>query len=235
MSFIRTIIAASFAALGFAVAASAQLTILNIPTAETQPKRTFSLEGDLITKPVRFVDGGYRSYGYRAVYGLDHKTDIGANFYLTHDDSGAAGELQFNAKRLVHRNEGRGTAASVGAIGFFPLRNDTPLRAHFLFYAVGSKELRRARGLRLTGGGYHVFRGGREFGTRTGAFVGAEQPIARRISFLADWTSGDNRFGYSAAGLSFTLTSRQYLTASYNFGNTGRGNNALSLYYGYTF
>ena len=104
-----------------------------------------------------------------------------------------------------------------------------------MVYVNGSKRVRQLYGLRVTTGAYHVFRGGSDFGARNGAMVGVEQPLTRRISFLADWSSGSNRFGYAAAGLNFTITDRQYLLGGYNFGNSGRGNNALSVFYGYTF
>ena len=101
--------------------ASSQVTIFNIPTADTQPKGTFTLEGDFISKPVRFSDGGFRSYGYRGVYGINHKTDFGSNFFYTRDASGSYGELQLHAKRMLYHHEGRGLAFSAGTLAFFPL------------------------------------------------------------------------------------------------------------------
>ena len=66
-----------------------------------------------------------------------------------------------------------------------------------MFYANASKKVSAFRGVRLTSGVYSVFGGGRGFGTKTGAMLGVEQPLTRRISLLADWYSGNNRLGYA--------------------------------------
>ena len=214
---------------------SAQMTIFNIPTTDTLPRASFYLEADFITKPVSYRKGGFQTYGYRAVYGLNHKTEVGANFYYTRDGGDAIGEMQFNAKRSLYRNEKRGVAISSGALMSLPLRSTRDARRFVMVYSNASKTVKPLNGLRVTGGVYTVFSNGRDFGTKTGAMVGIEQPIYKRISFLADWYSGKNRFGYSAAGLNYAITKRQFILAGYNFGNAGRGNNAFSAYYGYTF
>ena len=230
----RLVMIGGFVAVGLLTSA-AQATIFNIPSAETLPAQTFQLEGEFTSKPVRFRDGGYRTYGYRTVYGLNNKTDVGANFYFSQGADGPIGEMQFHAKRMLHRSERRGLAFSAGVLAYFPLRDSLGARAGALVYVNGSKTLKRAGGLRLTSGAYHIVRGDRGPDTRTGAMLGVEQPITERISLLADWSSGQNRFGYSGAGVNYQITPRQYLTGGYSFGNSGRGNNALSLSYGYTF
>ena len=75
----------------------------------------------------------------------------------------------------------------------------------------------------------------RDGGTKNGAILAYEQPLTGKLSFIADWYSGKNRFGYAAAGFGLTLTRRSSLYAGYNFGNSGRANNSLGLFYGYTF
>ncbi|MBP7475807.1 MAG: hypothetical protein KA810_11160, partial [Pyrinomonadaceae bacterium] len=56
---------------------SGQTTLFNIPTADTLQKGSWGVEGDFITKPVSYRDGGYQAYGYRVAYGLDNKTELG--------------------------------------------------------------------------------------------------------------------------------------------------------------
>ena len=74
-----------------------------------------------------------------------------------------------------------------------------------------------------------------DFGTRTGALVGLEQPITDKLTLLADWTSGKNRFGYSNIGFGYGIKKSQNLSVAYTFGNSGRGNNFLSVFYGFNF
>jgi hypothetical protein len=71
--------------------------------------------------------------------------------------------------------------------------------------------------------------------TRGGLLLGYEQPLHSKLTFVADWYSGYNSFGYAAAGLGITLPKESYLYAGYSFGNRGRGNNWLGIFFGRTF
>lgn len=213
---------------------SMQTTLFNIPTAETQPRGSWGLEGDFITKPEPYRDGGYQTYGYRVVYGLGHKTELGSNFYYTWDGSGSSAQAEFSLKQNVYHNERLGVSVSGGTVVFVPLRSAGGDKTAVMVYGNASKTLNSLNGMTLTGGVYTIF-GGRDFGTKTGAMVGLVQPIRNRISFVADWYTGNNRLGYASAGVNYNVTNRQYLTTGYSFGNSGRGNNAFAAYYGYTF
>ena len=125
--------------------------------------------------------------------------------------------------------------STAGAIVFVPLNKQTGNRPATLFYSNVSKGFNFARGIRFTGGVYKVLNVERNFGTKTGAIVGIEKTITRKLTFVTDWYSGKNRLGYSAAGLGYALTKKQFITAGYNFGNSGRANNAFSAFYGFTF
>jgi hypothetical protein len=52
---------------------------------------------------------------------------------------------------------------------------------------------------------------------------------------VTDWASGHNDFGYVTTGAGITLSDKQNIYAGYSFGNQGRGNNSLGVYYGYIF
>lgn len=216
-------------------AAFGQTTLFNIPTADTLQRGSWGLEGDFITKPVSYRDGGYQTYGYRVAYGLTNKTEIGSNFYLTYDGDKTSAQAEFSLKQNVYRNERLGVTVSGGAVAFVPLRARGTDKTSVMVYGVASKSIEPLNGLTVTGGAYHVFGGSDDFGDKTGAIVGVNQPIAGRLSFVADWFSGKNRLGYASAGLNFNVTKRQYLTTGYSFGNSGRGNNSFAAYYGITF
>ncbi|MGB2752230.1 MAG: hypothetical protein WBC19_09250 [Pyrinomonadaceae bacterium] len=221
----------------FAIAkmASAQMTIFNIPSTDTLEKKGVYFEADFVAKPVSYDKGGFQTYGYRVVYGLGHTTEIGANFYYTRDGGDSVAELQVNAKQTLFQNEKHGIAATAGFIASTPLRDTRGAKRYALIYSNVSKTIEQLKGLRVTGGVYTVVGGGDDFGTKTGAIVGVEQPITKRVSFLADWFSGKNRFGYASVGLNFAVTKKQFILLGYNFGNSGAGNNSLAVFYGYTF
>ncbi len=72
-------------------------------------------------------------------------------------------------------------------------------------------------------------------GQRGGVMIGYEQSLHRKVKFVTDWYSGNNRFGYVTPGLAFTTSKTSAFYAGYSIGNNGRKNNALFLYYGITF
>jgi len=212
----------------------AQSTVFNIPSANTLARGSWGFEADFITKPVSYRHDGYQTYGYRVVYGATNHSEVGANFYFTWDGTKSAAEMQLSLKQKVYQNEKHGVAISGGGIAFMPLRSTTA-RASVMIYSAASKTVAAMNGATFTGGVYHVFRGPTDSGTRTGAIAALVQPIDRRFSFVADWFSGNNRFGYATAGVNYNITKKQYLLTGYSFGNSGRGNNALQAYYGFTF
>jgi hypothetical protein len=104
-----------------------------------------------------------------------------------------------------------------------------------MFYANVSKTFKSAKGIRLTGGVYTIAGAEPDFGSKSGFTIGLEQPVTSKFTILADWSSGNNRFGYSTVGASYQVTKKQLLGVGYSFGNLGRGNNYLTAFYGFTF
>jgi hypothetical protein len=219
-----------------ACAISAQSTIFNVPSTDVMPEGRFLLELDFISKFDRYKNGGFQTYGYRTVYGFKRKIEVGANFFYTRGGREASPkEFQPNIKWQAFYSEKRGIAVSTGAQLFVPLNKSAGRRTFAMFYANGSKTIKKTKDTRLTGGFYTVVGAERDFGSKKGVILALEQPLFKRVSFVADWYSGNNRLGYSAAGFNIVLTNRQFLMLGYNFGNFGRGNNAFSAFYGYTF
>ena len=215
---------------------SAQSTLFNVPSTDTLPEGRFYIEADFIAKFAKYDKGGFQTYGYRTVYGVRKNLEVGANFFYTRDGSKtSAKEFQPNIKFQAYQNERYGVAVSTGAIAFVPLDKTAGTRTYAMLYANGSKTIKRTKGTRVTGGYYAVVGAERDFGTKRGVILGIEQPLRRKFSFIADWYSGNNRLGYSAAGLNYAITNRQFILVGYNFGNFGRGNNAFSAFYGFTF
>jgi hypothetical protein len=221
-----------------ALAASAvqsQTTIFNIPSADTLQRGSVNLEADFLAKPAKYSNGGFETMGYRVAFGASNSTEVGSNFYLTWNGSSTVADVEFSLKHRIYHSEKLGLSVSAGAVAFIPLRDRIGDRPSFMIYGNASKTVHSLNGMTATAGAYHVFRGLHDFGTRTGAMLGLVQPIKGRVSAVADWFSGRNRFGYVSAGLNIAVTKRQYLTAGYSFGNSGRGNNFLAIYYGIIF
>lgn len=217
------------------ICALAQSTIFNIPSTDIQAEKKFYVEADFIAHFDKYSKGGFQTYGYRAVYGVNRKFEAGVNFFYTRDGSTSSPkEIQFNAKYQPYSNEKHEVAVSVGGWSFTGLNRSSKRKTYGMVYANVSKRFPKLKGLRLTGGFYQMVAAERDFGAKRGWIVGVEQPIHGNLSFVGDWFSGDNKFGYAAAGLSYTH-GRHYFLLGYNWGNTGRGNNAFAAFYGVTF
>jgi hypothetical protein len=216
-------------------AITAQSTIFNIPSTDVMGEKRFYVEADFIAHFDKWEKGGFQSYGYRTVYGLRKKLEVGVNFFYTRNGQTSPKELQPNFKYKVFEKEKYGLAVAAGGQFFVPLNRSAGRRPFGMFYSNVSKSIKKTGGTRLTGGFYTVVGAERDFGTKNGALIGFEQPIYGKLSMTADWSSGKNRFGYATAGMIYSFTKRQFLQVGYNFGNSGRGNNALSAFYGFTY
>lgn len=223
-------------ALAGAAEASAQSTLFNIPSTDVVAKKKVYAEFDFISHLEPHDEGGFQAYIPRVVVGVGGNVEVGANVAFT--DALAPDqpvELQPNVKYRFYNNEENGVAASVGGILYTPIANRAGVDTFGLLYTTVSKKVKGTYGPRLTGGGYGLVGRANGNGSEGGAIVGYEQPLHAKVNFVADWLSGKNRFGYVTPGFSFTTSSRSALYVGYSIGNQGRKNNALFVYYGYTF
>jgi hypothetical protein len=104
-----------------------------------------------------------------------------------------------------------------------------------MIYSVSSKSLKGDHGPRLTAGAYALVGSFADGTTKKGLLLGYEQPLNKKISLVLDWSTGNNDYGYVVAGAGITLSPKSVLYVGYNIGNQGRGNNALGIYYGFSF
>jgi hypothetical protein len=110
-----------------------------------------------------------------------------------------------------------------------------------LVYGNVSKKFKE--GARITGGVWGSV--GVDSGNTGGALLGYEQPITPKVSFVADWFSGKNFWGYITPGISVTLPHNGLLNIGYSIGNNSYSDNAANgndthnraifVYYGITF
>ena len=214
--------------------ALAQSTIINAPSTGVEAPKKVYVEMDFLTNYAWQQQGSFQSYAPRVVVGVARNIEVGVNVAYTH----VAGqtqpiEIQPNVKWQFYSDERRGTAAAVGCILYTPITHRTGTNTLGLCYTVGSKKFNSRFGPRFTGGGYALLHANEK--TKAGAIIGYEQPLVKRVAFVIDWFSGDNRFGYVSPALSFTTSKTSNLTAGYTIANHGRGKNALFAYYGIQF
>lgn len=216
--------------------AMAQSTLVNVPSTDVVSQKKVYVEFDFVTNYAWERHGSFQSYVPRAVVGVGRDVEAGVNVAYTHV-SGVSQpiELQPNIKWRFYQSEKRGVAASLGCVLYAPITHRVGADTFGLCYTVFSKKVNSSYGPRFTGGSYFLI--GRDDGTgaKGGAIAGFEQPLHKRVSFVMDWFSGRNRFGYVTPGFSFATTQRSVLYSGYSIGNGGRRNNALFGFYGVTF
>lgn len=215
--------------------AVAQSTLFNVPSTDVVPEKRVYLEFDFFSHIQSHSNGGFQIYVPRAVFGVGKRIEVGVNVSAL--DALAPDQPTYispNMKWQFYSNESNGIAAAGGALLYTPVTHRAGADTYGFLYSVVSKKVKADYGPRLTGGAYALpgLRSG--LGTQGGAIVGYEQPVAKKVTFVADWFSGKNAFGYVTPGLSITLPKNSLLNIGYSIGNQGRGNNALFIYYGIT-
>jgi hypothetical protein len=178
-------------------------TIFNIPSTTTpwwrQKKGYF--EFDYLAQ-LPSPDGGFQFQTFvpRFVVGVTPALEAGVNIATTHvgDGGGNLAYFQPDAKFKFYANDDAGVAATAGLVWYVPMNHrDDGADTFGLIYGNVSKKIKSgSHGPRITGGlyvtgGYDQAEDGDE---QVGALLGYEQPITGKISFVADWFSGDNFF-----------------------------------------
>jgi hypothetical protein len=217
--------------------AAAQSTLFNIPSTDVVAKKKVYLEFDFISHLESHSNGGFQAYVPRAVVGVGKRTEVGVNAaFIDALAPDQPVELQPNIKHQFYQNEGNGVTVAAGGIMYLPIANRSGTDTFGMIYTVVSKQVKASHGPRLTGGAYGLVGRINGSGTNGGAIVGYEQPLAPgKVSFVTDWFSGRNRFGYVTPGFAITVSKTSLLYAGYSVGNQGRKNNGLFVYYGITF
>lgn len=214
---------------------AAQSTIFNVPSTDVQSPGKVYLEADFIMHYASYRDGGFQTYGPRVVVGLPGNTEVGVNVWYTRARPGQPIDIQPNFKWRFYENEKLGLAFAAGVVVSTPITRRSQGSTYGQVYAVGSKTFPGTYGPRVTFGGYRLV-GSFDDGTdKSGVILGLEQPVTRKVSFVTDWYSGNNDYGYVIAGAGITLSPKSTFYAGYNFGNHGRGNNSLGAFYSYEF
>jgi hypothetical protein len=216
--------------------AVAQSTLFNVPSTDVVSKKKVYLEFDFLSHFESHDEGGFQIYAPRAVFGVAKGIEVGVN--VTAVDAFAPDQPVYispNIKWQFYNNEKNGVAISAGGLLYTPVAHRAGADTYGFIYSVVSKKVKSDYGPRFTGGGYALPGLVKGAGTQGGVIVGYEQPLAKKVTFVADWFSGKNAFGYVTPGFSFALPKNSLLNIGYSIGNRGPGNNALFVYYGIIF
>ena len=222
--------------------AAAQSTIFNIPSTDTVSPGKGYFEFDYLMQLPKPEQGQFQTFAPRIVVGVTPMMEVGANYAVTKfaDGGGTIKIFQPNAKVKFFADDDAGLAAAAGIIGYIPSDDGDKFGQ---VYADVSKKVKS--GARFTAGIYGALSCDACNGSsnKVGAILGYEQPLGGNVSFVADFLSGENFWGYLTPGISVTLPHSGLLNIGYSIGynelkgngNPDYRNNALFVYYGITF
>ena len=196
--------------------AAAQSTIFNIPSTDTVAPKKVYFEFDYVMqlpKPDAYTVPDL--YAARRVWcdAACWKWAPTSASRTTQDvDGGNDTIFQPNAKYKFWADDDKGLAAAAGFIAYLPNQR---LDKFGLIYGNVSKKIKS--GARFTFGGYGapVI----EADDKGGVILGAEVPLGGKVSFVADWFSGKNFFGYFTPGISVALPHSALFNIGYSLGN----------------
>ena len=100
----------------------AQSTILNVPSTDAVLTKKVYVEFNFITNYAWERHGSFQNYLPRAVVGIGHNIEVGANLSYTHVSGETQPiEVQPNVKWRFYSNEANETAAAVGCMLYAPV------------------------------------------------------------------------------------------------------------------
>jgi hypothetical protein len=211
-------------------AACAQETVFDVPSADVleEGKVYFELDGTANTSQ------SFYTYTPRMVIGFGHQIEAGVNFEGL--SSPTLGQLAISPtiKWKLWNRDSAGWSFYIGDNVLFPIR-DREYNAGNYFYAAFAKQWKS--GTRITFGAYDFTAKVVANANRAGGQFTFEQPITKRLTFAAEWYTGNQADGYVNPGVNYKLTSKITLYGAYQIGNANvtKGNHQFLWEFGYNF
>lgn len=212
----------------------AQQTIFNVPTTDVLDKGKIYAELDASLKSSAGADvPKFSSFVPRIVIGAGNNVEFGLNLTGNVQPGPDSTTLVPTIKWKPLQSES-GWAVVVGNNFFIPVRNRGYNAGNYV-YAEVSRAFKT--GTRITFGGYDFSPNVVASANRSGGQFGFEQPLNRKVTFAADWFTGEHSAGYFTPGIIFKAGPKITGYAGYSLGNQNLsgGNQFFLLELGYNF
>lgn len=221
------------------IAAKAQQTIFNVPSADVLNRGKIYGELDVSFKPNNSETiHRFSTFVPRVVLGAGGNAEVGLNVTGNIQPGPDMTTLVPTVKyKLYDGGTGAGKNGIVIIVGdhlYIPIRNRAYSIGNYV-YAEASKTF--STGTRLTAGAYDFTRSVVATRNRAGGQFGFEQPVSKKVTLAANYFTGKHTAGYFTPGVIFKVNSKVTGYAGYSIGNQNpsRGNNFFLLELGYNF
>jgi hypothetical protein len=213
-----------------ALPALGQETVFDVPNPDILDRGKVYGELDGTARPVNPV----YTFTPRVVVGLGHGIEAGMNFIGLSEPSSGQIIITPTVKWRLWDGGKSGWSFFAGDDVFFPARNGDYNVGNY-FYAEFAKVFHT--GTRIAAGGYDFTKDVVASAQRAGGQFTLEQPINKRLTVAAEWTTGNNAAGYVSPGVIVKATSKLTVYGCYQIGNAGvtNGNHQFLWELGYNF
>ena len=211
------------AAITLSCLAAAQETVFNVPSGDILDKGKVYFEFDATYMASTAVSG----LTPRIVFGIGHRIEAGVNVNGISTPGVVQTTLTPTIKWKAYDGGQNGWAFLVGNNLYIPVQNRSYDAGNYS-YAEFAKAWKRSK-TRATFGVYLFTADVVASGNRAGGQFAIEQPLAKRLTFAADWYTGNQALGYVTPGIIVKATSQLTLYGSYQIGNHGGGNGNRQL------
>ncbi len=206
---------------------SSQSLIVGIPNAEATPRGAWGITHESQVKP--FDDPrGWNTFQF-ITYGIGRGTELALSFVNFGRPATGNRTIAFGFKTVLEAEQADLRRwESKWTLGAMVPKSVDARGAGLWAYSSGSVRIPRARTRVTVGPTYGT---PQLFGVeKAGMMAGIEQPITKRISFVADWYSGKHDLAASIPAIQFNLPREVILIAGYKIPNPGApGGHALVL------
>src|SRR4030095_14770559 len=123
--------------------ARAQSSLMSVPSTDVVAAKKLYLEMDYITNYASQREDSYHNFVPRAVVGVGHNVEVGANVSYTRVPGGGEPiEVEPNIKWQFHSSESKGAPGAMGCTLYAPVRHRAGTDTFGLCYTVFSKQLK---------------------------------------------------------------------------------------------
>jgi hypothetical protein len=210
--------------------AFAQETVFDVPSADFLYKGKIYYEQD---GTARFQDRS-ATFTPRIVIGIGHAIEVGVNINGLSAPTVGQLDLSPTFKWQPWKSQSSGWSFFVGDDVFFPIRQRTYNSGNYA-YATVAKQFKH--GTRITAGAYDFTKYVVANANRAGGQFTLEQTVNSRLTFAAEWYTGNNATGYFNPGVIYKFTPKLTGYFAYQLGNSGltKGNHQFLWELGYNF
>jgi len=208
----------------------AQETIFNVPSGDILDKGKVYGEFDFSY----LWDASAGGYTPRVVAGIGHRVEVGINVNGISSPGPSQTTPTPTIKWKAYDGGKNGWAFVLGDDVFIPAQNRSYTAGNYI-YAEFTKTLKTQT--RLTFGAFDFSAKVVASGNKAGGQFGIEQPVSKRVTLAADWSTGHHSAGYFTPGAAIKLTSKATAYLAYEIGSTGasQGNRLLLVELGWNF